>query len=129
MCIRDSFCALPSESSSVAGILAFYCIVHLHPNQLLPAFVEMFRVLRGGGVLLLSFHAGSEIVRAERFLDTDAALDFTFFEPEHVRATLATVGFGAIDVHIREPYATEHPSNRCYIFAHKPQSSGRQGER
>jgi ubiquinone/menaquinone biosynthesis C-methylase UbiE len=32
------FFALPYESSSIAGILAFYCIVHLTPDQLIPAF-------------------------------------------------------------------------------------------
>jgi SAM-dependent methyltransferase len=116
------FFALPYESSSIAGILAFYCIVHLTPDQLVPAFLEMFRVLRGGGVLLLSFHAGSEVVRAENFLDTDAVLDFTFFEPLQVEAALRTAGFDRLDVRIRAPYDSEYPSKRCYIFAHKPQS-------
>ncbi len=115
------FLALPNDSSSVAGILAFYCIVHLTPDQLLPAFAEMYRVLADGGVLLLAFHVGTEVIRAENFLDTGATLDFTFFEPEHVRATLESVGFDALEVHVREPYDTEHPSKRCYVFAHKGQ--------
>lgn len=115
------FLALHNQSSSVAGILAFYCIVHLTPDQLVPAFAEMFRVLAGGGVLFLSFHVGSAVVRAENFLGTAAALDFTFFEPLRVQAALATVGFDPIDVHVREPYDIEHPSTRCYVFAHKPQ--------
>ena len=63
----SDFFALPNDSSSVAGILAFYCIVHLTPDQLQPAFAEMFRVLAEDGVLLLSFHVGSDVVRAERF--------------------------------------------------------------
>ena len=115
----SDFFALPNDSSSVAGILAFYCIVHLTPDQLQPAFAEMFRVLAEDGVLLLSFHVGSDVVRAERFLDTDATLDFTFFVPEHIKAALESAGFDAIEVHIREPYATEHPSKRCYMFARK----------
>jgi SAM-dependent methyltransferase len=120
--VVGDFFALPNESSSIAGILAFYCIVHLTPAQLGPAFSEMFRVLSGGGVLLLSFHVGSEVVRAENFLDTNAVLDFTFFEPLQIGAALRTVGFDPIEVRIREPYDTEHPSKRCYIVAHKPQS-------
>jgi SAM-dependent methyltransferase len=114
------FFALPGEASSSAGILAFYCIVHLTPDQLVPAFAEMVRVLRGGGVLLLAFHVGSDVVRAENFLDTTAVLDFTFFDPDQVKQALTTVGFDPIEVRIREPYATEHPSKRCYILAHKP---------
>lgn len=119
------FLALPYEAESIAGILAFYCIVHLTPDQLLPAFTEMFRVLSGGGVLLLSFHVGSAVVRAENFLDTSAVLDFTFFEPQQVETALATAGFDAIEFRIRAPYETEHPSKRCYVFAVKAQSTAR----
>lgn len=118
------FFGLPNESSSIAGILAFYCIVHLTPDQLVSAFSEMFRVLRGGGVLFLAFHVGSEVVHAENFLDTNAALDFTFFEPAQIESALTTVGFAPIDLLVREPYESEHPSKRCYLFAHKPQGTG-----
>jgi SAM-dependent methyltransferase len=113
------FLSLPNASSSVAGILAFYCIVHLTPDQLLPASSEMFRVLCGEGVLLLSFHVGSEVIHVENFLGSGAALDFTFFEPDFVTSALAAAGFYAIEVHSREPYETEHPSRRCYVFAQK----------
>ena len=114
------FFSLPNESDSIAGILAFYCIVHLTPEQLVPMFSEIHRVLSDRGVLLLSFHVGSEVVRAENFLDTNAVLDFTFFEPLLVRTALMTAGFDPIEIHIRAPYQTEHPSQRCYLFAHKP---------
>jgi SAM-dependent methyltransferase len=118
--VVGDFFALPYETSSIAGILAFYCIVHLTPAQLVPAFSEMFRVLSGGSVLLLSFHVGSEVVHAENFLDTDAVLDFTFFEPFQVEAALRTAGFDPIDVRIRQPYDAEYSSKRCYVFARKP---------
>jgi len=120
--VESDFFALPHESSSIAGILAFYCIVHLRPDQLVPAFSEMFRVLGGAGVLLLGFHAGTEVIRAENFLDTGTALDFQFFEPSAVAAALTNVGFDPIEVRIREPYATEYSSRRCYVFAHKPRN-------
>jgi SAM-dependent methyltransferase len=117
------FFALDCESSSIAGILAFYCIVHLSLDQLVPAFVEWQRVLEGGGVLLLSFHVGSEVVRAENFLGTNSTLDFTFFDPEQVKAALLAAGFEAVDVRIRAPYEIEYPSERSYVFARKPQSA------
>jgi SAM-dependent methyltransferase len=116
------FFALPNESSSIAGILALYCIVHLTPAQLVPAFLEMFRVLSSGGVLLLSFHVASEVVHAENFLGTAAVLDFTFFEPAQVETALRTAGLEGIDVRTRAPYDSEYPSTRCYIFAHKPKA-------
>ncbi len=116
------FFALRHESSSIAGILAFYCIVHLTTEQLVLVFEEMYRVLCDGGVLLLSFHVGSEVIRAENFLDTSAVLEFTFFETRQVEAALMTAGFAPIDLRVRAPYDTEHPSRRCYVFAHKPPS-------
>jgi SAM-dependent methyltransferase len=114
------FFALPYEPSTVGGILAFYAIVHLTPDELVPAFAEMFRVLEGGGVLLLSFHVGSEVVHAENFLDSGATLSFTFFQPVDVETALRMAGFSPIDVRVREAYDTEYPSKRCYVFAHKP---------
>ena len=116
------FCLLRYESSSIAGILAFYCIVHLQPDQLVAAFSEMHRVLRDDGVLLLSFHVGSEVIHAENFLDTSAVLDFTFFQLEQVESALKIADFASVDTCVRGPYDTEHPSRRCYVFAHKSQN-------
>ncbi len=116
------FFRLSSKSSSIAGMLAFYCIVHLTSDQLTPAFSEMFRVLSRGGVLLAAFHVGSDVIHAENFLDTDAVLDFTFFEPSQIESALIKVGFAPITIRVREPYESEHPSKRCYVFAHKPQN-------
>jgi SAM-dependent methyltransferase len=117
------FFALRFESSSIAGILAFYSIVHLTADELVRPLAEMFRVLHAGGILLLSFHVGSQVVHVENFLETSAILDFTFFEPLEVEATLRKVGFTSIDVRVREPYDCEYPSKRCYIFARKPQNA------
>ena len=110
---------LDYPSSEVAGILAFYCIVHLTPEQLLPAFTEMQRVLGDDGLLLLAFHAGSKVILAENFLDTPAELTFRFFDPVLIESTLHQAGFQRVDVRLREPYATEHPSQRCYVWATK----------
>jgi SAM-dependent methyltransferase len=120
--VVGDFFALPNESSSIAGIVALYCIVHLSPDELRPALAEMFRVLCDGGVLLLSFHVGSEVVRVEKFLDTSAVLEFSFFEPVQVRDNLTAVGFDPVELRVREPYDTEYPSKRCYVFARKPTS-------
>lgn len=119
--VGDFFC-LPRTSSSIAGILAFYCIVHLTQDQLVSAFTEMYRVLRADGVLLLSFHVGSEVIHAENFLGTNAVLDFTFFQPFQIETALKEVGFTPIEAIVREPYETEHPSQRCYMMAYKPKS-------
>lgn len=117
--IEGDFAHLPFPPASVSGIVAFYCIVHLAPEQLPSVFAEMARVLEAGGIMLLAFHVGTEVVRASQFLGTNATLDFTFFEPVTVTAALESIGITILDIQVREPYDTEYPSRRCYLFARK----------
>jgi ubiquinone/menaquinone biosynthesis C-methylase UbiE len=114
------FLALANHDGSVAGIIAFYCIVHLRADQLLPAFSEMFRVLNIGGVILLAFHIGTDSVRVDSFLGTGASLEFYPFLVADVHSALLAAGFTNIATYERPPYDTEYPTNRCYTFAHKP---------
>jgi ubiquinone/menaquinone biosynthesis C-methylase UbiE len=54
--------ALELEDGTLAGITAFYAIVNI-PTEYLPlVFREMERVLQPGGLLLLAFHTGDEIL-------------------------------------------------------------------
>ena len=117
------FFRLADHDGAVGGLLAFYCIVHLQIDQLLPVFSEMFRVLKSGGVLLLSFHIGSNTVLVENFLDTGASLEFSAFLLADVESALMSAGFAKIEIHERPPYETEYPTNRCYIFAHKNEAA------
>ncbi len=113
------FVKLSRSDAHAAGMVAFYCIVHLRYDELLDAFREMHRLLTPGGVLLLAFHAGDEVIRATNFLGTSAELDFRFFDPAKVELELRAAGFESTEVRVRKPYSTEHPSQRCYIFAFK----------
>ncbi len=113
--------ALPRADGVLAGVVAFYAIVHFSPAQLQRAVAEMHRVLRPGGRLLLAFHVGEGSVHVEAFLGRPVTLDFAFFSPAVVADELAGAGFAGVEVIERDPYPdVEHPSRRAYVFAHKP---------
>ncbi len=113
--------ALPWADGSLAGVVAFYAIVHFGPEELRRALAEMHRVLRPGGRVLLAFHIGTQTVHLEEFLGRRVALDFVFFEPQAVAEELGRAGFVGVEVIERDPYPNvEHPSRRAYLFARKP---------
>jgi SAM-dependent methyltransferase len=119
---QGNMLALDLPDASLAGIAAFYAIVHL-PREALPqVFREMARVLKPDGLLLLAFHIGDETLHRDEWWDRPVTLDFRFFSPHAIQRDLEAAGFVVEEVIEREPYApeVEHQSRRAYIFARKP---------
>jgi SAM-dependent methyltransferase len=117
--------ALPIADASLAGVIAFYAIVHLSPAGLRRALAQMYRVLRPGGKLLLAFHVGEGSIHVEEFLGRRVALDFMLFTPQSVTAELVRAGFVEVEAIERDPYPeVEYPSRRAYLFARKPGWNG-----
>lgn len=116
-----SMLSLELPDASLAGITAFYAIVHLEPYQLVDVFKQFFRVLRPGGVVLLSFHVGRERVKRDELLGERVELEFVFFDRKVVETALENAGL-VVEARIeRAPYlAVEHPSTRGYLLARRP---------
>jgi len=114
--------ALDEPDGAWAGIAAFYSIIHIPPGEVFAALAEMHRVLQPGGLLLLAFHIGDEMVRPEEMMGQPVALDFWFYMPEQMRGYLEAAGFVVEEIIEREPYApeVEHQSRRAYVLARKP---------
>lgn len=109
--------ALDLPAGKFAGVVAFYSIVHLEKNELAEFFRECRRILVDGGVMLLGFHAGDEVVHVDDLWDAPVSLDFRFHQPAIVSRSLAEAGFVVAEVIEREPYGgVEYPSRRCYVF-------------
>ena len=105
-----------------AGIVAFYSIIHVPPQEIVAALSEMRRVLQPGGLLALAFHLGDgAAVHVEEMWQQPVTLDFWFYGAAEMADYLTQAGFVIEEVNEREPYApeVEHQSRRAYVLARK----------
>lgn len=120
---QGNMLSLEVEDEAWGGIAAFYSIIHIPRAEVIQALQELKRVLRPGGVLLLAFHIGEEIIHLDEWWEQDVCLDFIFFQTAEMAGYLYAAGFQIEDIIERPPYANvEHQSQRAYIFAKKPLS-------
>jgi SAM-dependent methyltransferase len=109
---------LDLPDSSLAGVVAFYSIVHFTPAELGGVMLEMRRVLAPGGLALISFHIGDEVVHVEDLFGASVNLDFRFHLPRNVIEALQDAKLQIREHVEREPYdGAEYPSRRCYLLA------------
>jgi SAM-dependent methyltransferase len=109
--------SLDFPDQTLAGIVAFYSLIHLSRDSVLRALEEACRVLLSDGLLLLSFHGGVGELRADEFLGVPVAISATLFEPDEMTAYVRQAGFALHSVVTRPPYAFEFQSTRVYLSA------------
>jgi hypothetical protein len=88
--------------------------------------VELARVIRPGGWLLVAFHisdgvsAAGDVRHLTDWWDTPVELDFHFLDPAEVAADMAAAGFTVMSRTDREPWPdVEHASRRSYLLAQR----------
>jgi ubiquinone/menaquinone biosynthesis C-methylase UbiE len=115
--------ALRFADNSLAGIVAFYLIVNFRKDDLSQAFAEMFCVLLPGGIGLLAFHIGTEILHLDEAFGHNVSIDFIFFEVDEIVTLLKEAGFEVQEVLTRRPYpeGVEPQTQRAYVFLRKPE--------
>lgn len=112
---------LEFENDSIAGVVAFYAIIHFTEEQVGLAFNEILRVLKPEGIFLFTCHIGKKTMHVEEFLGKKVEIDTMFFTADSICSCLKNSGFEKIEIIEREPYPkVEYPSRRAYVFAKKP---------
>ncbi|MEU6970820.1 class I SAM-dependent methyltransferase [Kitasatospora aureofaciens] len=110
---------LPLGDGELAGVVAFYSLIHLQVEERPLAYAEFARVLRPGGLVLAAFHAGQEVRHLDSWLDRPVSLDFFALRPEEVAAGLSAAGFAVEATLMRGPYPGEADTERAYLLARR----------
>ena len=114
--------ALPFADRRVGGLLAFYSLIHLRRSELGAALVELRRVLRPGGRVLVSAHEGRGHVELDELLDEPVPVAATFFELDELVRAMTAAGLAVLSAERREPYPSKTPTVRLYVEGERPTS-------
>lgn len=111
------------QHRDLAGIVAFYALCNLAPDDLPRAATSMANALAPGGRLLVAFHCGHdgpEHVHTDDLWGTPVDLDFWFHPAARVAEPLDRAGLVVDATLVRHAYPEEYASRRAYLLAHKP---------
>jgi len=120
--VQTSMLALGLRSESLAGVAAFYSIIHIPREKVVEALAEVRRVLRPGGLFLFTFHLGSADSHHDEFFGRRVSLDVALFTTAEMLRYLKGADLQIEEVQERDPYApeVEYQSRRGYILASRP---------
>jgi ubiquinone/menaquinone biosynthesis C-methylase UbiE len=115
---------LSYADKSFCGVIGYYAIVNLTPNEVELVLAEVKRVLREGGIFVFTFHIyeGEEKVDVASFFNQESnQLTFYYFKVDDVKAMVENTGYQVQDILIRYPYKdAEYQSKRAYFVVRKP---------
>jgi ubiquinone/menaquinone biosynthesis C-methylase UbiE len=116
---EGSLLSLDLADGSLAGVVAWYSIIHTPRAQLPQIFAEFYRVLAPGGRLLLAFKVGDEVRHLDHAYGHDLSLDVYWLTPDHVAGLLEEAGLAEQTRVIRQANAAEK-GPQGYVLAWKP---------
>jgi SAM-dependent methyltransferase len=110
-----SMLALDLADGVLAGVVAWYSIIHIPPELRPAVFVEFSRVIRPGGHLLLAFQVGDELRHLEQAYGHPISLDAYRLSPDQITEELANAGFVASARLVTEPEG--RPTPQAFLLA------------
>jgi SAM-dependent methyltransferase len=116
---EGSMTALDLADRAVAGIVAWYSVIHTPPESLPMIFAEFHRVLTPGGHILLAFQAGDERVHLRQGYGHEISLDAYRLAPDRIADLFARAGFVEHARLVREPERGEK-TPQAFLLARRP---------
>ena len=88
---------LPFADASLAGLLGWYSLMYLPPEDRTAAFAELARVVKPGGYLVTAFKAGDGgHQRGGRTLNLGIEFDIWWLAPEQMERQVNEAGFATV---------------------------------
>jgi SAM-dependent methyltransferase len=107
---------LDLDDESLAGVLAWWSLIHI-PDDAVPGVLGQFhRVLRPGGVLAVGFHVGEKTKGDD---DQPTPADAYHRPPSQVADWLREAGFAVEAQHLLRP---DDPTPGAILFARRPET-------
>lgn len=112
--------ALPVPDGSLSGAVYWYSIITTPPDDLAPVWVELHRVLDGGGRALVAFQAGQgeALTRPDAYGST-SALTLYRHAVADVSASLRACGFDVRAQVQREPCFAHETTPQAFLLAER----------
>lgn len=110
--------ALPLREGSLSGVVCWYSLIHLAPDELPHACAGLARVTRPGGPVLVAFQAGGgERVERSTSYGLPVALSYYRHRVEQVADLLREAGCRLQSVVRREPTLPHETAPQAFVLA------------
>ncbi len=109
--------ALDVPDQSVDGVVAWYSIIHLPPDQLPVAFAELARVLVPGGRLQLAFQVGNGPVEIDQAYGHEISATAYRLDPDEIAGLLSDAGFTVLVRQVRGAVGRWEKTPQAYLLA------------
>lgn len=110
--------SLPYPDSSLAGVVCWYSLMYLSPQDRTAAFAELFRIVSPGGYLVTAYKAGDNgLHRGGRSVGVE--FDIYWLSPAEMERLVGEAGFRTVFWGGRPPEDGEG-SAQGYLLARKP---------